>query len=156
MSTFIVRRAKEHALKIQDSTSPMVLRVTNGDITKATQKNAKCCAYARAAKRLPHVKAAYFFRTTAYLEYDDRLERYHLPLSVQKEIVSFDRAKVMAPGTYQIIPPKGASALGAVRARSKKHNANGRSPSERRNKSGIKRGVVHKTQLIRTLQEPVG
>lgn len=156
MTTFVTRRAKELGLKVKDAKEPLEIVVTKRDITLATQKNAKCCAYARAAKRTcPGVTAAYFFRSTAYLEYPDRMERYALPPSVQKEIVSFDRAKMMAPGTYQISSPRDSRTLKESRKRSKKQKEKearlGRGPIGH---TKIKRGIVHKTQMIRTLQEP--
>lgn len=157
MSIFINKYARENNIEILDASAPLTLEVKRGDITKALAKNSKCCAYARAAKRLPDVERAYFFRSTAYLEYPDKMVRYRLPPSVQKEIVSFDRAKVMAPGRYQLSIARPSDEIGAVRKRSKKQQqkekAAGRSP---RGTTSIKRGIMHRTQMVRTLQEPPG
>ncbi len=54
------------------------------------------------------MNAAYFFRRTAFLEYDRKMVRYVLPPSTQKEIVAFDRAQVFASGAYQLSPPSPA------------------------------------------------
>lgn len=103
--TYVTRICRERGLKLVDATRPIVVGVAVDDILKARTANSKCCAFARAAKREPGVVAAYFFRSTAFLEYRDRMVRYHLPDSAQKEIVSFDRAGIMAPGEYQLVKP---------------------------------------------------
>lgn len=149
MSTFITKRAKELDLKKTDARKPLTIILTKPDISNAKQKNSKCCAFARAAKRQFQVKNAYFFRSTAWLEYEDRLVRYALPQSVQKEIVSFDRTKVMAPGTYQLSKPSPHKQFGSTTARGK--------DNRRRHDKGQKgRGakVRHMTQLVRNTQEP--
>jgi len=150
MKTFITKRAAEQNLKIVEARAPLTVEVDKGDIKKALKKNARCCAFARAAKRgQPEIKNAYFFRCTAYLEYADRMVRYHLPPSVQKEIVSFDRAKIMAPGTYQLSPKTKSQTLAALRSR--KLGVTGR---KQKYKPGVKRPLIHSTQMIRTFQDP--
>lgn len=149
MSTYITKHAKEQNLRIVDSRKPLIVDLRKSDITEATQKNSKDCAFARACKKQKGVRAAYFFRSTAYLEFDDRLVRYLLPTSVQKEIVSFDRSKVMAPGTYQLTPPAKSTRMGAIRKRATKRPGR-HQPAH----SDIKRKVVHRTDLVRTLAEP--
>lgn len=100
--TYVQRICEAKGIKLIDASRPIVVGVAVDDILKSRLKNSKCCAFARAAKREPGVRAAYFFRSTAFLEFADRMERYSLPPSVQKEIVSFDRAGIMAPGQYQL------------------------------------------------------
>jgi hypothetical protein len=103
--TYITQRAEALGLPIVDSKEYKTVTVTQTDIVKAKKTDSKHCAFARAALRIPKVNAAYFLRSTAYLEFSDRMERYKLPLSAQKEIVSFDRARVFAPGVYTLTPP---------------------------------------------------
>lgn len=103
--SYVTKRAKELGLKVQDGTKPLAVAVTNGDVVLALKRDSKRCALARAVERLPGVVRGYIFRTTAYLEYKDRMVQYILPPSVQKEIVSFDRCQVFAPGVYQLSPP---------------------------------------------------
>lgn len=149
MSTFVTKRAKELGLVKVDSKQSIKLDVFDADIEQSLRKNSKCCAFARAAKRKPGVRAAYFFRTTAWLEYDRKIVRFMLPPSVQKEIVSFDRSRVMAPGTYQLSAPSGSTGMPAVQARSDKR------PGRHQPASGaISRKVVHRTKFVRTLEEP--
>lgn len=118
MSTFITKRAKERGLKKVDAKLPLQLEVKPMDISKAQQKDPSCCAFARACKRSHKVKSAYFFRTTAWLEYDDKIVRYILPPSMRQEIVAFDRARGMVPGRYQMSPPLKSNSMIEVRQRS--------------------------------------
>ncbi len=157
MSTFVTKRAKDLGLKTEDARSNLVLEVLPDDVKRAKVKNAKCCAFARACKRqMPKVKAAYFFRSTAWLEYEDKMVRYMLPLAVQKEIVSFDRSQKMEPGTYAISKPSGEQKLGGSKfAKGKSWAA--RSTAARKEgckKMGPKRAVRNKTKGVRTLAEP--
>lgn len=102
--------------KIVDAPCSMIIGVGVDDIRKAKMRNSEHCAFARAALREPGVLAAKFLRTTAFLEYSDKIIKFALPASVQKEIVSFDRSGIVAPGTYQLstIPPSKNPAKRAV------------------------------------------
>jgi hypothetical protein len=102
--TYVYQRAEDLGLPVIDAKERVLVTVTNGDVVLAKRADSKHCALARASMRLPGVNAAYFFRSKAYLEYDDKIVRYSLPGSVQKEIVSFDRARVFAAGVYQLSP----------------------------------------------------
>lgn len=101
---YVYKRADELGIPMQDGKNHVKIVVTDDDIVRAKKANSKHCALARAALRLPEVNAAYFFRSVAFIEYPDRMVKYVLPMSVQKEIVSFDRARVFAPGVYQLSP----------------------------------------------------
>ncbi len=150
MSTYITKRAKELGLKKVDAKEPLALQVKKLDVLRATRKNSKCCAFARACKRSLEVKAAYFFRSTAWLEFDDKLVRYMLPPSVQKEIVSFDRAGVTAPGVYQLNAPAKSQSSKAMRSRNAKRAGKAHSGTV----GNVKRKIVHRTELIRNALEP--
>ena len=93
MSTYITKLAAARGLTKVDAKAPLRVKLRESDIQKATPKNSKQCAFALATRRLPGVHNAYFFRTTAWLEYANQLVRYALPPAVQREIVSFDRAR---------------------------------------------------------------
>src|SRR4029079_17225927 len=101
---YVYQRAEDLGLPIQDGAERVLVTVTATDVIKAKKADSKHCALSRATMRLPNVNAAYFFRSTAFIEYPDRIVRFSLPASVQKEIVSFDRAQIMAPGVYQLTP----------------------------------------------------
>lgn len=133
MSTYITKRANELGLKVVDAKSPLMLKVEKEDVDKSTLKNSKMCAFARAAERTLPIRAAFFFKTTAWLEYEDKIVRYNLPPSMQKEIISFDRSRSMEPGTYRLasVNPAGTlKAKDAWRAKAKKagktHQSTGR------------------------------
>jgi len=148
MSTLITKRAIGLGLKMCDAKKPLAVIVTAVDIKKAKAKDPRHCAFANACKRINgNVLAAYFFRSTAWLEYDDKMVRYILPPSVQKEIVAFDRGGLTAPGTFQLSPPLGSNSLKETRKRSaarRKHPpGNGR----------IKRKPIHRTQSVRTMHD---
>lgn len=117
--SYIERIAKERKLPVKDATRPLVIGVSVDGIKKAQKKDSRCCAFSRAAMREPNVVGAHFFRTTAYLEYRNELVRYALPPSVQKEIVSFDRCGIIAPGTYQLssVPPANTKAGARIKTK---------------------------------------
>lgn len=150
-ANYVSKRAFDLELPVVDATEPLALQVTNLDVQNAVDKNSKCCAFVRAAERqVDNIRAAFFFRTLAYLEYDDRLVRYQLPPSVQKEIVSFDRSRIMMPGLYQLSKPSPAATLKALKKRKRKKDRNS-TPGA----SGIKRKLVHhRSGGVRSLSEP--
>jgi hypothetical protein len=150
MSTYITRRAKDLGLRKVDARSPLVLGVTVADIRFAQQKNPECCALARAACReYRGVRYAYFFRSTAWLEYPDRLVRYVLPTEVQRAIATFDRTSTMEPGAYRLLRPVKSLAMGAIRKRSEAR------PGRHQPGDGkIKRKVIHRADDVRSLFQP--
>jgi hypothetical protein len=135
---YIQTRAQERGIPMIDSRKNIVIEVSPQDC-KAAEGNPKNCALARAVKREykgKGVLAAYFLRTSAWLEYDDKLVRYDLPTSVQKEIASFDRGAGFAPGKYSLskVPPSSR-----LNARSKAPGKHGR---------GKKRAILHWTEGV--------
>lgn len=178
--TYVARRADELGIPVVDGVGHVHVVVTESDVANAKKANSKHCALARAALRLPGVNAAYFFRTMAFLEYEDRIVRQHLPVSVQKEIVSFDRASIFASGDYQLSPVSPSDRDQVRLKRRKKERRQRRReqvvkaapPSNRnvgsRTVSSIRsaqatnplletsptRRYVHRTQYIRDLKEP--
>lgn len=141
MITKPTSKEKRH-LKRVDARTPLAIELLSKDIKEGKLKNWEECAFAVACKRQEDVVAAYFFRSCAYLEYEDKLVRYHLPPSVQKEIVSFDRGGTIEPGTYCLspVPP---------RSRREVQNKRARSKGKRKYKKGVTRKVIHHTQAIR-------
>ncbi len=102
---YVYKRAEDLGIPVLEGKERVFLAVTKDDVVNAKKKNSEHCALARAALRIPGVNAAFVFRKTAFLEYDDKMLRFHLPHSTQKEIVSFDRAQIFAEGVYQLTPP---------------------------------------------------
>lgn len=153
MGSYVNKRSRDLNKPIVDATEPMVLEVKAIDVIRASEKNSKCCAFARAAEREASVEAAFFFRTKAYLEFEDKIVRYALPMSVQKEIVAFDRHKEMDPGTYQLSPPSPKNTLKAYKKKNAKRADKGHHPLVR-GASGTKVRVIHRTEGIRDQFEP--
>lgn len=102
---YVYKRADDLGIPIKDATSRIKIVVTDNDVVSAKKADSKHCALARAALRLPGVKAAYFFRQIAFLEYANKMLKFHLPESVTREIVTFDRAQIFDSGIYQMRPP---------------------------------------------------
>lgn len=151
MGTYVQKRSDDLQKPIVDAKEPMALEVKAIDVIRASEKNSKCCAYARAAERQEGVQAAFFFRSTAYLELDDKIVRYTLPPSVQKEIVAFDRHKTMEPGLYQLSAPSPAR---TKRGQAKQNAKRTKTQALVRGASGIRKRVIHRTENVRNSFEP--
>ena len=159
MSKRITKISNELSLPRVDGKGKLPIIVTTDDIKHSSKKDPRNCAYAVAAKRkIPGVRAAFFFRTTAWLQFKDKLVRYSLPPSMQKEIVAFDRAKKMEPGTYCLVAPTKTKSIADIHKRyeADKRLAKkaGMKVSKLRANRGhhkrkIKRGVIHATTNIR-------
>lgn len=117
---YVYKRAEELGIPVVEGRKLLNVVVTMSDVQGSKKANSKHCALTRAALRIPGVVAAYVFRSMAYLEYRDRMVRFQLPVSVQKEIVSFDRSKIFAEGAYHLRPPSPSSRRRQHRLRSKK------------------------------------
>ena len=141
MTNYVYIRASELGLELEDAKKRIALEVTNADIRQARIRNSKACVFANAARKLPGVKAAYFFKTTCWLEYARKMVRYILPTSVQREIVAYDRAGIIAAGTYHLTPPGKTQSLGYIR----------KNPGKYRREAKKTR---HITAMVRTTAEP--
>lgn len=145
MTSFIRKRARERGLAIEDAKEPLLLEVKAQDVDTGNKKDPGDCGFARACKRGLNVRNAYFFRSTAYLETRKKLVRYHLPTSMQKEIVSFDRNKTMEPGMYQLKPPAPSQSKDACKTRDTRRA----SVTKRAPVAPKIRRRIHKTQNVR-------
>jgi hypothetical protein len=135
---YVYQRAEDLGIPVVDGRDRVQVVVTEHDVINAKKANSKHCALARAALRVPGVDAAYFFRSTAFLEYADKIVRFLLPVSVQKEIVSFDRARMFASGVYQMTPPNPARAHVALRAYVKEYNRKKKLATARAARSAVR------------------
>lgn len=147
---YVYQRADDLGIPVEDAKARVLVTVTDQDVVLSKKKDSKHCALARAALRLPEVNAAYFFRTKAFIEYGDRVLRFALPSSVQKEIVSFDRAQVMASGIYQLTPPPPSD-----KPSRKKSSRKQRLDKERRRAKSTSRNVIEspRAELIRAIEK---
>lgn len=150
--TSVTKLAKLLGLPMVDAKKPLDIHLSKEDTVRAKVNDPTDCAYSRACRRqYKGVIAAYFFRSTAWLQYADRLVRYLLPTAMEKEIVAFDRGGKMSPGHYRLRRPQHSMTLAAQRARSVKRI--GRHPG---GDGKTRRKVVfrHHTDNIRGSQLP--
>lgn len=139
----ITRLARDLGLPIVDADEPLLLNVRPADVTGASSKDPRRCAFAKACKRMYRgVQQAYFYRGTAWLQYADRMVRYLLPDSVQREIVSFDRAGIIAAGSYRLVPAPPSDRLGMGSERSRRSRV---SPERR---AALKAGGRRRVQRV--------
>ena len=114
--------AKELDLPIVDAKKHIEVSLTNRDIRNSSMQDPTSCAFAKACRRKEDVVSAYFFLTTAYLQFENRLERYVLPPSMRSEIVAFDRGgpSAMEAGIYRLSPPGKTKRIGKKQSSSVK------------------------------------
>lgn len=75
------------------------------DIKGAVRSDPRNCPFARACTRQePDVQEVIINKSTAYIVYPNRIERYRVVTSMSSEIVSFDRSGIFAEGTYNLGP----------------------------------------------------
>jgi hypothetical protein len=87
---------------IEDSSECVEIEVTKQDDKTATKKDHKTCAMAVACKRKLGLDGVIISINTAYLVKGRTAKRYRLPVSVAREVVSFDRGGGFAPGQYRL------------------------------------------------------
>jgi hypothetical protein len=105
MRTFIEKLAEESGRKKVDATEALRIAVTKEDIRLGVRGDAECCALALACMRAdPRVEGAFFFRTTAWLIYHNKIVRYAMPPHTQAAAVAFDRARAAKPGELSLTP----------------------------------------------------
>lgn len=112
----------------------------------AKRKDPTSCALAKATRRQYKADGVIIGLTASYVIRGKRAVRFSTPISVQRELVSFDRHHDFAPGKYKLAPVS-PSQTEEGRAEKKK----------REHGSGIKsthpRRIVHKmTARVRTLR----
>jgi len=124
MAKYIKEYASKAGLKVVNAKHDLVVSVTKGDVDKGAQKDSECCAIARAVmKQNSGAARVFIFKSKAYVETAMNLTRYNLPVSVQKEVVSFDRFKLMEPGVYKLQAPPKSQAPKARREEYKRKKA---------------------------------
>jgi len=126
---------------VVDAKKNVDIEVTNADDRVAAKKSHKTCAMAVACKRKFKLDGVVISVNRAYLVKGKKAERFELPPSVSREVVSFDRGGGFEPGEYQLSKVAPDKRLG------KKHYAktgNGHTGGDGERK------VIHRTGGIRT------
>lgn len=143
----IVRKYHPNVRRVVDAKEPLRIRVTEDDCKKARRKAPDACAMAKACER--KYDGAIISLATAYIIKGDKATRYHVPQSIARELISFDRHRQFAPGDYRLKAPTPNARLG-----SKKSTA-GADRDRSRDSAGRRYGTVkrrsHKTAGIRAL-----
>lgn len=91
--------------EVVDAKRARVIEVEPQDLKQAKVKSHKGCAMAVACKRKLVLDGVIMARSTAYLIKGKKATRYHVPESVSREMVAFDRGADFAAGVYKLIPP---------------------------------------------------
>jgi hypothetical protein len=126
---------------IEDASECVAIEVTKHDDKIAQKKDHKTCAMAVACKRKLGLDGVMISINTAYLVKGTTARRYHLPQSVAREVVSFDRGAGFAPGQYQLSKvPK------SLRLGTKQRNKTGRGKT-----GGADKEFIHHTAGIRVV-----
>jgi len=137
----IVKEFFPNVLTVKDAKEPITVQVTKGDNNSAKVRDHKACAMAVACKRAEHADGVIVSVMTAYVIKGTTATRYHLPNSVSREVVSFDRHAGFAPGEYQMSPPSPTARMGAISGGNNHANP----------PTGKKQPKKHKTVGIRTV-----
>lgn len=135
----IVRAYYPGVTMVADSRKSVTINVSKEDCTKANSKQPSACAIARACRR--KYDGAVISLSTAYLIRGSKAFRFKVPVSVSRELVSFDRNHNFAPGEYTLNAPSASLRLGPRR-----HSQ----PKDKGRYARLKRRN-HKTSGIRSL-----
>lgn len=95
-----------------DATKPVEVTVTAKDGAAGRKLDEHECAMAKAVCRKPGVDGAIIGVSYSYVIQGDTATRYKTPVSVSREIVSFDRHRDFAPGQYGLSPISPSQRLG--------------------------------------------
>lgn len=150
MPTFLSEYAKKNGLRRVDAKTAKVLTLSPADVKAGNPKDSGACGFAKACQRqMPEVRKVWFFKSTAWVETAMTLTRYHLPNSMQKEIVSFDRSGIMEPGVYKMNAPNKQNTMKEVARRTRRAVRN---PTPKRTGRSLK--IRHATTNVRDLSNP--
>lgn len=142
----IVKKYHPEVDTVIDATKPIVVEVSREDCRRGKFQEPDACAMAKALER--EHDGAIISLKVAYIIDGNKATRYVVPESVAREVVSFDRAKLFAPGEYSLRPPSKADKIGG---RTRPQYAKNRKPSYPTAKRR-----VHRTTGIRSLTRSTG
>lgn len=100
-------------LPVVDAVTPLTFGVTQRDVDMGGVKAPEACAFALACKRKRHSSDVRVYLSVTYIKSRNCWIRYLTPHSMRTEIVAFDRGGTFSPGTYTLMPPGTARAVGA-------------------------------------------
>lgn len=145
-SVRMIRRYFPKVDRVAEATKPIEIEVTSKDLDGAKKKSENGCVMANACGRLPGVDGAIIKPSFAYVIRGTLAIRYKTPVSVAREIVSFDRHKDFRIGTYHLSRVSKSQTL----ENNRKGRAKGR-PRGRNTGAHSKHRVYHRTAGMRGL-----
>jgi hypothetical protein len=90
---------------VVDAIGPVTVEVTKNDVSTSKRKAHAECAMAVACKRAMKLDGVIISTAIAYLIKGTKATRYHVPPSVAREVVAFDRGANFESGKYQLGTP---------------------------------------------------
>ena len=130
--------------RVADGKRPISVEVTAADCKRGDRSEPDSCAMARACRREMECDGVLIWRSTAWVVKGDLAVKYHVPPSLGREIVVFDRGGAFLPGTYGLSAvPKSGSVEDAKRPRRNKISGGGHGKPARK---GL---AYHRTESIR-------
>jgi hypothetical protein len=107
---------------IRDATESVTINIRQRDIIGAEASNGSECVAARCTLRALDANAVYFYRSKAYVQWDDEgvIERYQLSTPLIRNVVEVlddpHRSNdEILPGRYELKPPPPGQRLGLSR-----------------------------------------
>lgn len=137
-----VKKFFPNVKRVVDANTNAYVEVTSKDVSLSKLKNHKQCAMAVACKRKFHLDGVIIAKSVAYLIKGNKARRFHVPESVAREVISFDRGAGFSPGTYALQKISPQNLMGARTGSNKKVKRNDHSGS-------IVTRFVHKTDNVR-------
>jgi len=134
-----VRKYFPKVESVSDATVGLTVAVSLKDGKYALPGNPSQCALARACRRTKAADGAIIGLTYSYVILGQKATRFKTSEGVSREIVSFDRHKDFAVGSYRLSPVSQSNRLGLHRGVST-HPGNG---------GKIKRPALHRTVRVR-------
>lgn len=140
-SLYIVQKFFPKVDVVCDAHAPITIKVTTADDKSSRRREHDQCALAVACKRTRHVDGVIVSRTMAYLIKGRKATRYFVPMAAQKELVSFDRGGMFAPGVYKLETPQHLLGANGTSGTNGTHSRNGSTPKR----------AYHRTAEVRTV-----
>ncbi len=92
---------------VRNAKKPVVLVITSDDVKKGATRDPASCAAALACKRQMNASEARVHTGRTYVRIKDEWIRFNTPVSLQKEIVAFDRGGVFRAWRIRIATASG-------------------------------------------------
>ena len=144
----IVNRHFPKVTKVIDAKENLKIEVTSQDEKTSKRRNLNECAMAVACKRAYKADGVILARSTAYLVKDTLAVRFKIPVSVAREITSFDRGAQFAPGIYHLSRPAPSFLLTAKTKDNLERGGKGGNTGKSR---GLRKIAIHRTTGIRAV-----